>query len=60
MPNTDSEEPSRINVLRDSAAPMCKKSRTDSVDPKREIPHTDIVDPSRRNVLRDSEDPMFT
>jgi len=42
---------------KDKEEPICKKSKTDILDPKREIANTDIDEPHLPNDLNDIADP---
>jgi hypothetical protein len=57
MPKTENDEPNLAKLRNDSEAPTFMKSKSEIVEPKREIPKTDTADPSRANVLRAREAP---
>jgi hypothetical protein len=72
MPMTDNVEPILEQLRRETAEPMCKKSKTDTDDPIREIDLTasaapiiaksrtdrEKTEPSRLKPSKETEDPQ--
>jgi hypothetical protein len=52
--------PSRRNDRSDSELPICRKSKTDKVEPSRVNPYIEIVLPIRQKLRRLSDDPSCT
>jgi hypothetical protein len=57
MPYTDIELPKRLKLHSEKDEPRCKKSMTDSDDPKLVIPYTENVDPRRPKLRNESDEP---
>jgi hypothetical protein len=55
--NTANAEPSLAKLLRDTDAPNCKKSSTESDDPNLPMPNNDNAAPKRAKLRKDIEDP---
>jgi hypothetical protein len=53
------DDPKRENDRKESVDPICTKSNTDNVDPKKHCPNNDIDDPRRTNDRSDNEDPRL-
>jgi hypothetical protein len=59
MPYTESEAPNREKLRRDMEDPMCTKSKTDSVDPMRDVPKRAIELPKREKLLSENVLPRW-
>jgi len=57
IPYTESDDPMRKKVLRDSEDANCMKSNTDKDEPRRPMPYTDKEEPKRAKPRSDIEEP---